>query len=228
LSGRTDVPIASYFGGGFTSSLRGTLSYDSRDDRMFPTNGWFASGTAEWANAYIGSDNLFTRLSTRIRRYFPLPLGGVLKFNYVAGRIDAPAGRLVPLFERYFVGGIFNIRGFSRNSLGPQIAIPSSGDPGAQLSAFTIGGTRQMYLNSEIEVPIVKAPMNLRGLLFFDIGNAFGETDAVTLEGMRMAFGWGIRWFSPVGPLRFEWGVPLKPRPNEQPLVFEFTIGNSF
>jgi outer membrane protein insertion porin family len=43
-----------------------------------------------------------------------------------------------------------------------------------------------------------------------------------------MAWGWGIRWFSPVGPLRFEWGVPIAPRKNEQTLVFEFTIGNSF
>jgi outer membrane protein insertion porin family len=50
----------------------------------------------------------------------------------------------------------------------------------------------------------------------------------VSLANMRMAWGWGIRWFSPVGPLRFEWGVPIAPRKNEQTLVFEFTIGNSF
>jgi outer membrane protein insertion porin family len=83
-------------------------------------------------------------------------------------------------------------------------------------------------LNNEIEVPIIKAPMNLRGLLFFDIGNAFGETEKISPAAMRMSFGWGVRWFSPVGPLRFEWGVPISPKPGEQPLVFEFTIGNSF
>ncbi len=231
LSGRTDVPISSLFTSGFTSALKTTISLDSRDDRMFPTTGWFVSGTAEWANAFLGSDNLYTRLSTRIRRFFPLPLDGVLRFNFVGGTIMAPAGRTVPLFERFFVGGIFNIRGFSRNSLGPQISIPSSSDPAATLSGFNIGGIKQMYLNSEVEVPIVKAPLNLRGLLFFDIGNAFGEGDKVTLNAMRMSFGWGIRWFSPVGPLRFEWGVPIPanpPKANEQPLVFEFTIGNSF
>lgn len=231
LSGRTDVPIASYFGSGFTSALRGTLSFDSRDDRMFPTTGWFVSTTGEWANSYMGSDNLFTRVSARVRRFFPLPLDGVLRFNLVGGAIQAPKGKIVPLFERYFVGGIFNVRGFARNSLGPQIAIPGSSDPGSSLSAFTIGGTRQLYLNTEVEVPIIKAPMNLRGLLFFDIGNAFGENQKIfsTSEfNFRMSFGWGIRWFSPVGPLRFEWGVPINRLPSEQPLAFEFTIGNSF
>jgi outer membrane protein insertion porin family len=83
-------------------------------------------------------------------------------------------------------------------------------------------------LNNEIEVPILKAPMNLRGLLFFDVGNAFGEAEDITLQDMRLAVGWGVRWFSPVGPLRFEWGVPLNRKANERPLVFEFTIGNSF
>ncbi|MBI5610120.1 MAG: outer membrane protein assembly factor BamA [Deltaproteobacteria bacterium] len=231
LSGRTTVPVANYFGSGFTSSLRGTLSFDSRDDRMFPTTGWYVSGTAEWANQYIGSDNLFTRFTARIRRFFPLPLDGVLRFNLVGGIIEAPKGKVVPLFERFFVGGIFNVRGYARNSLGPQIAVPSSGDPAASLSAFTIGGTRQLYLNNEVEVPIIKAPMNLRGLMFFDIGNAFGEGQSVLDQGsfpFRMSVGWGIRWFSPVGPLRFEWGVPINPRPGEQPLAFEFTIGNSF
>ena len=228
LNGRTDVPIASLFGGGFTSSIRASMTFDSRNDRMFPSKGWFATGSAEWATSYLGSENLFTRFRGNIRRYFPMPLDGVLKFNLVGGIIQAPEGRTVPLFERFFLGGIFNVRGFNRNTLGPLIAIPASGDPGSSLAGFNVGGTRQLYLNNELEVPIVKAPMNLRGLVFFDIGNAFGEGEPVSLAGMRMAWGWGVRWFSPVGPLRFEWGIPINPRKNEQVPVFEFTIGNSF
>ena len=234
LSGRKDVPIASLFSAGLTTSLRLTLTYDSRNDRWMPTTGWFLSGTAEFAYpllgmlGYDGRQNEFNRYTARLRRYFPLPLEGVLKFNLVGGIITAPAGQQVPLFERFFMGGIFNVRGFQRNTLGPAIGVPTSGDPGAALSPFNIGGNKQLYLNSELEVPIVKAPVNLRGLLFFDIGNAFGEGEQVGLAGMRMSFGWGVRWFSPVGPLRFEWGVPIDPQPGEDPLVFAFTIGNSF
>ncbi|MEY3015504.1 MAG: outer membrane protein assembly factor BamA [Pseudomonadota bacterium] len=228
LNGRRDVPIASLFNSGLTSSVRLTLTYDSRNDRFLATNGWFASATAEFASAYLLSQNEFNRYTFRLRRYFPLPLDGVLKFNFVGGVITAPQGQRVPLFERFFMGGIFDVRGFQRNTLGPKIGVPASSDPAASLSPFNIGGNKQLYLNNEIEVPIIQAPMNLRGLLFFDVGNAFGEGQAITLDQMRLAVGWGIRWFSPVGPLRFEWGVPLDPKPGEDPLVFAFTIGNSF
>ena len=228
LSGRTDVPIASLFASGLTSALKATLSFDNRDDRMFPNTGWFITTTGEYALPALGSDNEFVRGVARIRRYVPLPLDAVLKFNLVGGLIHAPAGKVVPLFERFFIGGIYNVRGFVRNSLGPALYIPTSSDPGATLSAFHNGGTKELYLNNELEVPILKAPMNLRALLFFDIGNAFAEGETVSVAAMRESVGWGIRWFSPVGPLRFEWGVPIAPKPGEQPLVFEFTIGNAF
>jgi outer membrane protein insertion porin family len=48
------------------------------------------------------------------------------------------------------------------------------------------------------------------------------------VNGIRTSVGWGLRWFSPIGPLRFEWGLPLDRQPGEEPLVFEFTIGNFF
>ena len=227
-SGRVDVPVARLFTSGLTSSLRGTITYDDRDDRMFPTTGWHLTGTAEWASRKLGGDNEFNRFTARLRRYVPLPFEGVLKFNLVGGIISAPVGEDVPLFERFFIGGIYNVRGYQRNSLGPAIYTPASSDPMASLTPFRNGGVRQLYLNNEIEVPILKAPMNLRGLIFFDIGNAFGEGETISLAAMRESFGWGVRWFSPVGPLRFEWGIPIKPKPGEDPLVFEFTIGNSF
>ena len=78
-------------------------------------------------------------------------------------------------------------------------------------------------------------------MLFFDAGNAFGRdanffdvSDDPALSSMRLplgllySVGFGIRWFSPIGPLRFEWGIPLTPRPGDLPIQFEFTIGNSF
>lgn len=228
LSGRSDVPIASLFDSGLTSSARATITFDDRDDRFMPTQGWYLSGTAEYATEYLGSQNLFNRYTGVIRRYFPMPLEGVLKFNLVGGIILAPEGRQVPLFERFFMGGIYNVRGYQRNTLGPTIGVPTSGDPGSSLSPFNIGGNKQLYLNNELEVPLVKAPVNLRGLVFFDIGNAFGEGESLSMDALRMSFGWGVRWFSPVGPLRFEWGVPIDPKPGEDPLVFAFTIGNSF
>jgi outer membrane protein insertion porin family len=87
-------------------------------------------------------------------------------------------------------------------------------------------------------------------VVFFDAGNAYnlesrycgraaGSSDTVSakfdpcfsfpgsiVDGLRQSVGFGFRWFSPIGPLRFEWGIPLDRQPGEDPLVFEFTIGN--
>ena len=168
LSGRTDVPIASLFQSGLTSSLRASFTLDTRDDRMFPNSGWYISASSEFALKQLGSFYQYQRYVTRVRRYFPLPLDAVLRFNLVGGLINGEEDSPVPLFNRFFLGGIFTVRGFLLNTLGPSLAVPSSSDPGAALSAFRPGGTKQLYLNSEIEIPILKAPMNVRGVVFFD------------------------------------------------------------
>jgi len=72
--------------------------------------------------------------------------------------------------------------------------------------------------------------VGIRGVAFADGGNAFNRQDpfADKLEALRFAWGFGIRWFSPIGPLRFEWGFPFAPTEEEASSVFEFSIGNFF
>ena len=72
--------------------------------------------------------------------------------------------------------------------------------------------------------------MGIRGVGFIDGGNAFNRQDKYLdkLDQFRFAWGMGIRWFSPMGPLRFEWGIPFNPVNNEKDSVFEFSIGNFF
>jgi len=61
----------------------------------------------------------------------------------------------------------------------------------------------------------------------FKFDPCFNAPDSL-VKGIRKSVGFGFRWFSPIGPLRFEWGIPLDAQPGEDPLVFEFTIGNFF
>ena len=96
-----------------------------------------------------------------------------------------------------------------------------------------MGGDKQVYFNFELEFPILDS-VGIRGVVFYDMGNVYGvdETLFVPKEklplGMRHAVGFGVRWMSPIGPLRFEWGFPLTRRANDDAYQFEFTIGNSF
>jgi outer membrane protein insertion porin family len=226
-SGANSVPIANLFRDGFTSSLKANLIYDTRNNRLFPTKGWYLQGSAEWADKWLGSSSRFVRLRGNIRWYTPLFWKFIFKINADAGLITATDGGEVPIFERFFMGGIYNVRGFERNSLGPDLQVATFRDPTASLRDFNIGGTRQIYMNTEVELPVLEGA-GIRLVGFFDLGQAYDDAEEIDLAELRYSAGFGVRWWSPMGPLRFEWGFPIDKRADEEPVVFEFTIGNSF
>ncbi|MBQ4358995.1 MAG: outer membrane protein assembly factor BamA, partial [Proteobacteria bacterium] len=235
--------LGSILDGGRTSSLNATLTYDRRNNRLLPTKGFMLMGSVDFADQYIGSENEYIRFLGRARAYVPLFWDIVLKFNLELGYIanwNAP-NKEVPIFERFFVGGPNSVRGFERSSLGPSRSFTTNvADPTSTLTNFQIGGNKEIVFNAEIEIPILKS-MNISGVVFFDMGNAYNEDQNLSLmidwfakndeehdTMMRSAMGFGFRWMSPMGLLRFEWGFPLSPKKNEDPVVFEFSIGNAF
>jgi outer membrane protein insertion porin family len=254
--GATSAPIAStsvanLFRGGVTSSLRASLSWDSRNNRLFPTGGWYHTVFAEYASQYTGSENKFVRWGGFARHYRQLYGPFVLKLNAEIGITTSTDPLGVPISERYLVGGIYDIRGYAPRSLGPKLLTQQPGDVGNGLGSLPLGGNMQFIWNSEIEFPLFKK-VGISGVVFYDMGNAYNLEDrycsglqrknsstSVKFDpcfrlptsittGLRKSVGFGFRWFSPIGPLRFEWGIPLDAQPGEDPLVFEFTIGNFF
>jgi len=229
---------------GLLSSWRLSLAYDTRDDRLFPRRGWFNTLSAEFAEPAFLSQSQFTRYEAALRYFYPLPLGMTLRLKAESGLVTSRDPQGVPIFERYFVGGIYDVRGFPLYSLGPKIKIPAAQDPDPALGSFAIGGNLRVTGKAEVEVPIV-AQMNIRGVVFADVGNAYnleGQycrfkpawahvsmdpcVTSLPLASLRTSWGFGFRWFSPIGPLRFEWGIPFQTLPGEEGIVFEFTIGN--
>jgi len=238
--------LANLLRSGITSSTIGLLSYDTRNDRMFPSRGWYNTLSAEVADKVFLSENIFTRYELAFRYFYPVWGPFVFRAKLEGGLIASRDPRGVPIFERYFVGGIYDIRGFAPRSLGPVIHAPGSQAPDALLTPFRIGGNSQVIANAEIEFPLFDK-VGIRGVVFTDAGNAFNLEDFYcqlrpdnvdvsqdpckkpwNLEAYRASWGFGFRWFSPIGPLRFEWGIPFRTLPGEQSMVFEFTIGNFF
>jgi outer membrane protein insertion porin family len=254
--GAVSAPIASttvanLFRGGLTSSVKGSLSWDSRNDRMFPTRGWYDTLFVEYASQYTGSQNKFVRIGGFVRHYMPIGGPFVLRNNLEVGVTTTTDPLGVPITERYLVGGIYNIRGYAPFSLGPKLLTQPPGDVGQVLSTLPLGGNMQIINNNEIEFPLF-AKVGIKGVVFYDMGNAynlesrycsglqaknavvpiqfdpcFRFPDSLTL-GIRKSVGFGFRWQSPIGPLRFEWGIPLDAQVGENPIDFEFTIGNFF
>jgi outer membrane protein insertion porin family len=244
LSG-TDLRVADLFRGGLTSSLTGTLQYDTRNDRLFPTGGSLHSASVEVADPALGSENTFTRLHAGARHWIDLPGPLVLGLRGEVGLITSRDPRGVPLSERYQAGGLYDVRGFERGSLGPRIPL-DAGDPTEPLGGLRIGGNLHVLAGAELEFPLVRH-LGLSGVLFLDAGNAYNleqrycpgmattagsdvctDTAADVLGGLRTSAGFGVRWMSPIGPLRFEWGIPLDRQPGERPVQFDFAIGGSF
>ena len=154
----------------------------------------------------------------------------VLRFNSSLGGIWSTDGQIIPFIHRYRAGGINSVRGYTWFSLGPTIRNIRSDDPTAGDDTLVIGGTQSWVNNLEIESPIVKAA-GISAVVFFDAGNAFGDptgNGALNPLRLRTSVGFGVRWRSPIGPLRFEWGFPLRPREDERRNVFDFSIGSFF
>jgi len=226
---------------GTKSSITASLSLDKRDNRISPTKGFLLTGSAEFAGgarvseekvvSLLGGDFRFLRLQANVRGFYPLgtPLV-VLRWNLSFGWIKSLDGTLVPYTERYRSGGINSVRGFAPFSLGPQIRYLVNSDPNHSARSVAVGGTMSLVNNLEIEFPIIP-PAQIRGVVFFDAGNAFGGLygdEPFRFETIRMSAGFGVRWRSPMGPLRFEWGFPIDRKPGERAQVFEFTIGSFF
>jgi len=241
------LPLANLFNDGWTSSVTLRISYDTRNNRLFPSKGTYDSASIEWASPYLGSENVFIRYTVISRWYFPLGKGFVLKFNGEWGLVVSPEPEGVPIHERYLIGGIYDVRGYRPRTIGPRLSLPDTLDPNAPPDprGVNIGGNMMVLLQGEIEFPIVEM-IGIRGVVFLDAGNAFNLEPqycqfspsgdmAVYIDPcnqnpiyLRTSAGFGIRWFSPIGPLRFEWGFPLKRFSWEESMVFEFTIGNPF
>lgn len=238
---------------GISSAVNANVSYDTRDNRLFPSRGHYHVLSGEISPPLLGTDPAlaFWRAQLFLRYYFPLPLSFVFKINASFGMVFGLGGESAPISERFFPGGIYSVRGFEPRGLGPTRSTLGAGDPLSGSQDFTIGGNKEAVFNLELEFPIIAAA-GIKGVLFADAGNAFNDDEnffhyriknelkpkAFLMDsgeeidlplGLFYSFGFGFRWFSPIGPLRFEWGIPITKRDrDDENIIFEFTIGNFF
>lgn len=210
---------------GLSSSLVFNLTRDTRNNPLITTKGTFHTINLQYSGNGLGGDVNYFRAIGNARYYFPIVGTSVIKLNARIGYIKSLDDSPVPLFERFFTGGINSLRGYELRSVGPTITIPDSITGEDQL--FVYGGNKMLLFNLEYEFPIYDKA-GFRGVVFVDAGNAYAEDQALNPLKMRADFGAGVRWNSPFGPLRFEWGFPFKRRPGEKRSVFNFTIGSFF
>ena len=230
-----------FYRGGITSALKASLVLDRRNDRLNTTKGVYASGSAELAGGFrvndeevldlLGGDFRYLRFQGNVRVYLPLgtPLV-VARWNLSLGYVTSLDGTVVPYSIRYRAGGVNSLRGFAPYSVGPYQQWLPNDDPVHAADGTVIGGNASVVSNLELQFPLVP-PAGVSGVFFFDAGDAFGGlygSDPFSPENLRLSIGFGARWNSPMGPLRFEWGFPINRRPGEREMVFELGMGTFF
>lgn len=244
VTGEAQYVLYNQYRSGTTSSVRFSWQWDKRDNRIFPTSGFFLTASAEYAPPFLAPSaifgqkvNLFSRYTVDARIYRPLVFGLVARAKLTLGVLrNWDSEHTVPISENYYAGGINSVRGYRMLSISPTERVPSNPlDPLASLATIATGGNKQAVLNLELEFPLIPAA-GIKGVVFADAGNVFAAgswKDPSVPYSLYKSWGLGFRWFSPMGPLRFEWGIPLNRRTVngvylDQPVDFQFTIGNFF
>ncbi len=217
-----DYTILQEAGESTTSSITFSVIQNSLDNPLAPLEGFLNIASVELAGTkFLGGDNDFAKIQLEAGAYLPLFWNTTVHLRSRLGLGFGLAGDKLPIFERFFVGGISTVRGFDVRSLGPSYIDPYYG------TETTIGGNKELIFNLEYVFPIVPQA-KLRGLIFFDAGNAFSEDEDINFSSLRLSVGLGFRWFSPMGPLTFVLGFPLDRREGEDPSAIQFSIGTLY
>jgi outer membrane protein insertion porin family len=208
--------------------LGATFEQDRRDDKANPHRGIFNTADVQVAERYLGGQRNFARLLLRNATYHSLRRNLVLARQTQFGVIKpfaSPAGfspqELVPLPERFFAGGADSLRAFPYNQAGPRDtgAPLSPGAPASQPTGFPLGGNALFINNVELRFPLLGP--NIQGVVFHDMGNVFSGVSDISLRVRQRNAqdfnytvhdaGFGIRYRTPVGPVRVDLAYSINP-----------------
>ncbi|MBT5096006.1 MAG: outer membrane protein assembly factor BamA, partial [Halobacteriovoraceae bacterium] len=202
---------------GITSSIKTSVVRDKRDNKFEPRKGYFMQVGSEYAG--VGGDKKWLK-NDLDARYFKAVWGDlVLRSRLFASKIEQVDGRQVPRTEKFTLGGSRNLRGYTFEAIGPESSVLVNGIN----TTFNSGGSFATFATLEFEHPLAREA-GLKWVVFADIGDAGDYNDFKA----HMDYGFGFRWFSPIGVLRFEFGYPLNPGPRDAGSQFHFDIGQLF
>ena len=194
-------------------------SRDGRDSALIPS-----TGSLQQLNAEVGTpvgNMMFYRIFGQYQKYHSFSKGNILSFNGEVGYGEAYGKYPFPITKNYYVGGIGSVRGYAPGSLGPTYYNVNTG------TNQPTGGQSKIVSNVEYTVPVPGSGVDktLRVFGFVDGGNVYNENINLVL---RYSYGLGLSWISPLGPLKFSYGIPIKSLPTDNVQRLQFQVGTAF
>jgi outer membrane protein assembly factor BamA len=213
------------------STLSGTWIRDTRDKPLDAHKGFYETLDLGITPKAIGSSANFARLLGQSSYYHPL--SGLVWANRITlGLLKSFAGSLVPTSERFFSGGETTLRGFPINGAGPQRTVPACSNPAVPSTCVNlqvpVGGNLLFVANSELRFPL-GIKQGLGGAVFYDGGNVYRAINLSDfVNNYTNTVGVGLRYATPVGPIRIDIGRNLNPIPGLKRTQFFITLGQAF
>jgi outer membrane protein insertion porin family len=209
--------LVSQEGTHLTSLVGLSLSRDTRDNIFDPTRGSTASISLDFAG--VGFGVRFVRSVFTSTYYQPTPwLDHVLSFRLMAGYAIGWDDDPVPLFERFYLGGSNSLRQFKSLQVSPRDS-----------SGTRVGGNAELLGTIEYQIPLF---FGIKAAIFYDVGNVWGPDisggSKIDITDLRHGVGAGLRWNSPFGPIRVDYGIKLDQKKGESFGNFNFSAGSSF
>lgn len=218
----TDPTINEALENGIASSIGATIVTDKRNNKFEPSAGHYISFSTEFAG--VGGDKKWGRYEFDAR-YFKRVIGDlVLRTRFYTGALTNVNGQQIPRTEKFTLGGARNLRGYGLEGVGPKDTVLVDGIE----REFNLRGQYSLFTNIEFEHPLAREA-GLKWVIFFDAGNIYNRYIGKNgYFGLKSDYGFGFRWFSPIGVLRFEFGYPISAAPGEGGSQFHFDIGQIF
>jgi outer membrane protein insertion porin family len=213
------------------STWSATLIRDTRDKPLDAHRGSFSTVNFGITPIAFGSSANFTKLFGQFAYY--KPVHSLVIADSIRLGLAAPfSGSFVPTSQLFFSGGGTSLRGFPIDQAGPQRLVPFcnvlQGESGCVNVTVPVGGRQLFILNSEARFPlgITKA---LGGVVFYDGGNVYSAINFNNfVNNYTNTVGVGLRYATPIGPIRFDIGRNLNAPPGINPLQYYITIGQAF
>lgn len=208
---------------GTAATLQMSLRHDRRNNIFEPSNGHYSSASLEYAGLY--GDQKWMKAALEGRFYEPVAGDLVFRSRMRAEQLMKTTDRPLPRTEKFQMGGSRNMRGYDFEDIGPKERLEDEVTGEERL--FNIGGTFSFLTTLELEHPLIKEA-GLKWVVFYDAGNVFEDAGFDEGFSLRQDYGFGFRWFSPIGVLRFEFGYPIDPEEGQAGQQFHFDIGQLF
>lgn len=206
--------------GASNSSLLGTIGWakDTMDSRIYPTKGYIHRLNGEVA--LPGGSLRYYKASYQVQGYFPLSRSFTLALNADFGYANGIGEHQMPFFKNFYAGGIGSVRGFDPASLGPR-------DPS---TSERLGGNRRIIGGAELLFPMpgMGRDKSMRLGAFIDAGQVWGTEQTVNLNDLRYSAGISAAWYSPIGPLKFSFGQPIRKEAGDKVQRLQFQLGTVF